>query len=310
MTKTFSFTTRDNIKIITYMWEPKETVNIKGVIQIVHGSLEHAQRYNYFANELNKNGYIVYANDLRGHGKSAKTKDDLGHFSYKKNGWELAINDLHYITNRIREDYPHLPIYLFGHSMGSFLVRNYVSTYENKSDGFILSGTASSSILIHLIKLLAKLEIYKKGGTSRNIKLHNLVYGSLNRKIKNPKTSADFISRDMTEVKKYLQDPFCGYTATVEYIYEMLKGLIIANKNICFKSTPHHLKILLISGKKDPLGGYNGKGVLKVYNSYVNSGINNIKYKLYPKARHELINELNKKEVISDIINWLDFNVN
>lgn len=306
MTRTFSFNSKDALEIITYVWEPDNKTNVKGVVQIVHGSIEHALRYDDFAKELNKEGYVVYANDQRGHGKTAKSKDDLSYFSDMNNGWELAIYDLYTITKRIKMDYPNLPIFLFGHSMGSFLVRDYASAFGNNINGIIISGTSGKNILLPIVKHMALKEMKKNGRKSRSRKLHDFVYGTLNKKIKNPKTSCDFISRDENEVNKYVNDPLCGYICTAEYIYEMIKGTIKVNNTACFNNTPNSVKVLIISGNTDPVGGTKGKGVKKVYNAYIKAGIKDVQIKLYKDARHEVLNELNKYEVYSDIKQWLN----
>ena len=305
MFETFSFLSVDGQEIYTYVWKPFDAKAIKGVVQIIHGSIEHALRYADFAEFLCSFGYVVYAHDQRGHGKSIKSKDDLAHLSDATNGWELALKDIDNVSSIIQNNYPDIPYFILGHSMGSFLVRDYISSYSLNATGVILSGTSGKNVLMNLLKFLAKKTGDKKGLRFRSENLHYYVYGTLNKKINAPVTPCDFISRDEKVVIDYINDPLCGNTCSVEYIHEMLHGGIKANKKSAFINTPNSLKILLISGSNDPVGGKYGKGVKWVEKSYKKNGVNNTELLLYDGARHEILNEINKATVYLDILNWL-----
>lgn len=306
---TFTFQSEDHMEIFTFKWQAnkKEQNPPRAIIQIAHGSVEHAERYKFFAEELTRNGFIVYANDHRGHGKTAKTIDNLSYFSDMENGWNLAVRDLHTLTGIAQKEHPDLPIFLFGHSMGSFLLRDYMSQYGTEIQGAILSGTAGGMIgPVKALKLLSKQLIKLNGKKTKSPFLHSLIYGSLNKKIKDRKTDFDFLSRDETEVQKYIDDPFCGNTVTTEYAYQMASGLEYISRPSCFKKVPKTLPVYIFSGGKDPVGGKNGKDIVNIYNTYKKYGINDVSLKIYQDARHETINETNREEVYKDVIMWMN----
>lgn len=241
----------------------------KAVVQIVHGSVEHVDRYMEFAKFLTDNRYAVYASDLRGHGKTAGSEENLSYFSDEKDGWNLAIKDLKKITGDIDIEFPQKPVFLFGHSMGSMLVRDYISKHGEGLQGAIISGTAGGfPILLNAAKLISRMAMTLKGRKSRSLFLHKLVYGTLNDGIENAVTDYDFLSKDPEEVQKYIDDLYCGYTVTPEYIYELSKGALGICKTKAFKNTPSDMPLYIFSGDNDPAGGIKGNDVIKVYEKY------------------------------------------
>jgi alpha-beta hydrolase superfamily lysophospholipase len=300
---TFSFQTKDGTNIHFYKWIPDGPVRC--VVQIAHGMAEHAARYGDFAKELISNGYAVYANDHRGHGKSAKSLVDLGHFA-DKNGWELVVNDLHEITKIIKEENPDVPIFLLGHSMGSFLTKSYIQKYGGEIEGVILSGTSSDQgIMSQLGLLIAKCEMTFRGKKARSKLLNKLSFGSFNNSFKPNRTEYDWLTRDEIVVDKYVADQFCGGVVSAGFFYDMLLGIKKADKLEELKKVPKHLPIFIIAGEKDPVGNYT-KLVRKAISNYEKVGIQNLQYKFYPEARHEILNETNKEEVYRDVIEWIE----
>lgn len=266
---------------------------------------EHALRYQPFADVLTSNGYAVYANDHRGHGKTAGCVENLGHFA-DENGWELVVEDMHELTKKAKEEYPSVPVFLLGHSMGSFLTRRYIQRFGDEVKGAILSGTGADQGLLSSIGLgIAKLQGRLQGKNRRSYLLNALSFGDFNRSFKPTRTSFDWLSRDPDEVDKYIADPYCGAVATAGFFVDLIQGLKQLDQPQNLANVPKDLSILLISGEKDPVGG-NGKMVKQVYNHFAHVGIEDVEMKLYPEGRHEMFNEVNKEEVYRDVLVWMD----
>jgi len=301
---TFTFKATDGTKIFTYRWLPASKTNIKAAVQIAHGMAEHAARYDRFAKKLVAAGFAVYANDHRGHGKTAGSLEKVGYLA-DENGWEKTVDDMHVLTGIIKKENPRKPVFLFGHSMGSFLSRHYAMLHGGEIAGLILSGTGGDPGLIGKIGLLvAKREAARKGKTTRSPFLDGLSFGAFNKKFKPNRTKFDWLSRDNAEVDKYIADPYCGEVFTAGFFCDMLGGLAFINKKGNIAKIPTGLPVYLFSGSLDPVGA-NTKGVLQVYNALVKAGIRNVTYKFYKDGRHETLNETNRDEVMGDVIAWL-----
>lgn len=304
MKETIEWIHTEDIDFHTYIWTD-EKIKPRAVFYIIHGSVEHAGRYKSFAENLVKEGYVVIAPDLRGHGQTGLKQNSLGHFTDGPMGWELCVHDLKFIYDHIHDSYPNLPLILFGHSMGSYLVRCFIKEYPVECAGLIISGTGGfAKGLGDLGIWLAKLIMHIKGKAYKSKFLTALVYDSLNKRIGRTETSFDFLSRDKTVVKTYIEDPLCGYTCSAEYIHELLLGTRKSNEGPMFDLKQDKLPILLMSGENDPVGDKKSKGIKGVYTKYKEKN-KNVSFNLYPKARHELLNEINREEVIADVLAWL-----
>ncbi len=303
---TSTFVAKDGLEIFAYRWQPENADTVRGVLQLVHGSLEHVFRYQHFVEKLVGAGYAVYANDIRGHGQTATRSGLFSYFSDQRHGWELAVDDLGVVTEDLKKQWPELPVFIFGHSMGSILVRDYVSQRGEEFRGALITGTGrAKSFLLYPGLLLAKLfALFGKKRPSPI--LHFLIYGALNRAVENPTTDYDFLSRDAAEVQKYIDDRLSGHTATVDYAHEMARGVIRAHASSTFTGTPRDLSLFFFSGLADPVGGPQAKYVREAEAAYRQAGVRDVTTKLYPGARHELLNETNKEEVMADVIQWLD----
>lgn len=304
----FKIKDKGNLEIFVYKWLPDEGVQVKGIVQIAHGMAETAARYEGFAKSLTNEGFIVYANDHRGHGKTAVQVEKLGDLG--EDGFNSMVENMHELNQRIKEENHNLPIFLFGHSMGSFLTQRYICLYGSELKGAIISGSSGKQgITIDIARLIAKGEIKKIGRAGKSNKLDKLSFGSYNNSFKPNRTAFDWLSRDNEQVDKYIDDPFCGTVFTAGFFYDFLGGLksIADNKEI--KKVPKDLPIYIFSGAKDPVGK-NGKGVLKLVKTYSEHGVVDLTYKLYEDGRHEMLNETNKEEVIEDVIKWLNAHKN
>ncbi|MFD0868513.1 alpha/beta hydrolase [Paenibacillus residui] len=290
--------------IHVYKWEPDEGEKTCGIVQVVHGSCEHANRYERFARFLTEHGWAVYAGDLRGHGRSVSRKEDLGYFG-EKDGWSGMVDDVHKVTELIREEYPDKNIVLFGHSMGSFLARHYAMLFGPELAGLILSGSAHYDRLsLRAGRFLAEREIRRKGIKHRSMLLYKLTYASFNRRFEPARSRQDWLSRDQTEVDLFLQDELCGFVFTAGGFRDMFDGLLFITDPVNIRRTPGDLPIYLISGKDDPVGQF-GKTVKRAYDSYRSAGLTNIEMKLYDGMRHEILNEIGREEVYGDILGWM-----
>lgn len=300
----FTFKGKEDLDIYTYKWEDKNISNPKAVIQISHGMAETAQRYEPFAKELTKNGYIVYINDHRGHGKTAKTIENVGHLA-EKEGFRCLVEDMYTLTNIIKKENGKLPIYLFGHSMGSFASQRYIMDYSDNLSGLILCGSnGKQGIILNFAHMIINHEIKKYGRNSRSNKINDLIFGGEIIK-RNKNAKFDWLSRDKEEVEKYVNDPFCGVVCSCGFFYDLVQGLKEIEDKQNLKKIPLDIPIYIIYGDKDPIGK-NGKGVLRLRDRYINLGVKDVSCKLYKGGRHELLNEINKEEVYEDIICWLN----
>lgn len=303
----FTFQTSDGEKIAVYKHKPKLEIP-KAVIIIVHGMAEHAQRYDNFASFLNENNYLVYAYDQRGHGKTAGSIERLGFFA-EKDGWNKVVYDLKQLIDIAKKENENIPVFLLGHSMGSFVVRTFITKYGNLINGAILSGTAGSAGLLGKIGTgLTKIISALKGKKHPSPLMDNLSFGDFNKNFKPNRTKFDWLSRDNDTVDKYVNDPYCGTIFSVGFFYDMMTGLEYVNDKRTAQNIPSELPVYLFSGGKDPVSK-NAKQIEDVYNMYKTGGIKNIKLKIYPEARHETLNEINKLEVYNDVINWLSENI-
>jgi len=301
--KNFNFDGYDGKKITGFLW--KSSGKPKAILQIAHGQAEHAERYDEFAQALNKAGYTVYANDHRGHGKTAGSVENCGFFAEKK-GWDLVQDDMYELTKVIKKENKNLPVFLLGHSMGSFLTRTYLFKYSNEIKGAILSGTAGDPGLLGAAgKLIASIEEKMKGPKKQSPLMDKLSFGAFNNAFKPNRTEFDWLSSVNEEVDKYIADPYCGNIHSNSYFKQLLQALKESNDEKNIAAIRKDLPIYLFSGALDPVG-MNTKGVTEVFQKYIKAGIQDVSLKFYGQCRHETLNEFNKKEVYQDIINWLD----
>jgi alpha-beta hydrolase superfamily lysophospholipase len=307
--KSESFTFKDNgeLEIFVYKWLPDENVQVKGIVQVAHGMAETAARYEGLASVLTNNGFIVYANDHRGHGKTAGEVSKLGDLG--EDGFNSMVENMKGLNDMIKKENLDLPIFLLGHSMGSFLTQRYICLYGQGLKGAILSGSCGKQgIIIDIARLIAKGEIKKIGRASKSNKLDKLSFGSYNNSFKPNRTAFDWLSSDNKEVDKYIDDPFCGTVFTAGFFYDFLGGLKSIADHMEIKNLPKDLPIYIFSGDKDPVGK-NGKGVLKLVKTYKEHGIVDLTHKLYKDGRHEMLNEINKEEVTFDVLKWLNAHI-
>ena len=307
ISESFTFKGKYGLNIFVYKWIPNKDIELKGIVQISHGMAETALRYEKFADVLTDNGFIVYANDHRGHGKTVGEIEKLGDLG--EDSFNSMVDDMHELNKIIKTENVNLPIFLLGHSMGSFLTQKYISLYGNVLNGVMLTGTCGNQgIVIDIGTLIAKIEIKRMGRKSRSNLLNKLIFGGNNNSFNPSRTVFDWLSRDNKEVDRYINDPLCGSNFTSEFFHDFLCGLKDIASKAEVKNIPKNLPIYIFAGDKDPVGK-NGRGVLKLVKTYNKHGMKDIIYKLYKGGRHEMLHETNNEEVIVDVIKWLNMRI-
>ncbi len=295
---------RDGIhRLHGIFWKPKGEV--RGIIQLSHGMIEMTDRYDEFANYLLDHGFAVIGNDHLGHGATAGRDEDLGYFC-RKNMSATVVSDLHRVTCYAKKHYKKTPCFLLGHSMGSFMVRRYIMTYGNELTGAIIIGTGSkSSVTLAVGSILSEFIRLAKGDRYRSALLEQCVFHNYLARIDNPRTKSDWITRDEKAVDLYCKNKFCNFKFTVNGYRTLFEVLAFIQKDQNIQNIPKELPLLFLAGGMDPVGNY-GKAVNEVCCEYKKKGINDVSMKLYPDDRHEILNELDKQQVYSDILRWLE----
>ena len=284
-------------------WRPEETP--RAVIQIAHGIASHVSRFQPLAEYMCARGIAVVVNDHLGHGESVASEEDRMFFA-EKGGWDMALGDLRTLTELTRTEFPSSPLFLLGHSMGSFLARCYAIKWQDGIDGLILSGTGQQSgALVKAGLTMAQGEVKRKGARFKSDKLEKLMFGSYTKQIKPCRTPLDWLSRDPETVDRYMADPQCGETPSAALVCDMLSGIARMSKPENQKQMNKELPVFFFSGDADPVGDY-GKGVLRSYTGFLNAGMQDVTLKLYHGGRHEMLNEVNREQVRGDILGWIE----
>jgi alpha-beta hydrolase superfamily lysophospholipase len=301
-TSNFTVEAADGVGIFVYCWLPPGLPH--AVVQIAHGLAEHAGRYARLAEALTAAGYAVYANDHRGHGRTAKTPAERGFFAVT-DGWSKCVDDLWQLNRRIAANHPGMPVILLGHSMGSFLAQNFLADHGDVLAGAVLSGSNGKPPPIAVLgKLLARLERLRLGRLGRSAMLDRLGFADFNNAFEPARTPYDWLSRDPVEVDRYIADPLCGGASTTQLWIDLLGGLSRIAQRSLQARIPEDLPIHLIAGSRDPVTG-NTKGLQQLIGAYRAAGLTRVTHRFYAGARHELFNETNRAEVTGDLIAWL-----
>ena len=301
--RTFTFPSADGEHTISAReWLPEGKP--RGVVQIVHGVAEYVERYGDFARFLNENGFAVCGEDHLGHGRTV-SDGKYGYFG-PKDGWSTLVRDIRRLRELEGEKLPDAPYFLLGHSMGSFLTRTYLIDYPGTVNGAVLSGTGQeSAAAVAFGRAVSAILCAARGPQYISALVYRLSLGAYNRKFTPNRTGADWISRDEAAVDKYLADPLCTFKPTVGMFRDMTGGLQYigsqSNVNRMDPSTP----VYFFSGDSDPVGSM-GKGVRRVFAMFQKAGVKDLELKLYPQGRHEMLNELNRREVYADTLSWLE----
>ena len=298
----FLFSTAHPAGLPFAVWPSREEP--RGTVQIVHGLAEHGGRYARLAAALNAAGYTVYAGDLPGHGVTC-TQDQLGFFA-DSDGWRKCLERVQSLHRQISLEHPSLPHFLLGHSMGSFLVQEFICQPEMDLAGVILSGSdGPPPPLARIGRLIARIERIRLGPHGRSSLLRSFSFGRYNRFFRPARTAYDWLSRDSREVDLYLADSCCGFNPTVQLWIDLLDALNRLHQPSNLVRIPKGLHIDLIAGSRDPVSSAT-RGLEKLWRCYENVGLKNVSRHFYKEARHELFNEINREEITRDLLVWLD----
>jgi alpha-beta hydrolase superfamily lysophospholipase len=280
---TFSYTSADGTKIIAYRWDPAGSP--RAAVQLTHGMGEHARRYEHVARALNEAGFAVYAQDQRGHGASADPEalGDLG-----PDSWPGLVDDIGLLSAQIRAAHPGLPLILLGHSMGSFAVQQYLYDHSADADGVVLTGTAAIDLLEGALDLDQPIDL-----------------SAFNAPFAPARTDYDWLSRDDAMVDAYVADPRCGFGIDTAAGKAMFTGARRGADPAQVAAIRSALPLYIAVGEADPVNG--GLALLTpLAERYQAAGLTDVTVRTYPDARHEILNETNRDEIIAELTAWID----
>lgn len=299
----FTFDSRDGIsKIHAVRWIPEG--EIVCILQIVHGMAEHMERYGEVAQYFAEKGILVTGEDHLGHGKSVATGGTYGYFC-KQDPATVIVRDVHRLKKMTQEAYPGIPYVILGHSLGSYMLRNYLFRYGEGIQGAILCGTGSMPQgVISGAKVLAKIQELIFGGKHTAKRLNDMAFGAHNKRVQPKRTDKDWLCTDEKVIDIYNADPLCGFTFTVNGFQTMFEIITRLNREDNLKKMPKKLPVFFIAGEEDPVGEY-GAGVRTAYSDFEKAGMERIALKLYAGDRHEILNEKDKEQVYEDIYPWI-----
>ena len=279
--------------------------DVLGVVQINHGLGEHAARYQRFAEALSKVGYHVYAHDHRGHGATTANDAPIGVFS-DKDGWAKVIADVHAVNQHIHDQHPGLPVIIFGHSMGSIVAFNYTLRHGGTVNAMACWNAGFPTGLLPTVgSAILKIERMFKGSDVPSTITRKLTFDAWNSEFKPNRTDFDWLSRDETEVDKYVADRLCGFPISVGMWLDVMGGVYFAADDNSLSNFKKDMPVHLQAGADDPCSE-RGKGVEKINQRLLKAGMSDVSFKLLENTRHESLNEINRDQTTADFIGWLD----
>ncbi len=302
MSETSWFEASDGKPVYLYRWEP--SADPRAVVHIAHGMGEHAGRYDWVAEKLNEAGFLVTADDHRGHGKTAETLGDFG-----EDGWNRALLDLNEIIERHRKALPGKPVILLGHSMGSMLAQHYITRWSDSLDACVLSGSPGKANAFEslLLRVIVRFERWRVGPKNLSPLLEFLIFGSANKDFEDTvdePTGFEWLSRDAEQVKAYVEDPLCGFVPCTGSLYDVFAGNREALQKESVAAINASLPLFVFAGDADPVN--NGlKNIERLLKGYRANGLE-ITTRFYEAGRHEMFNEINRDEVMQVLLSWLD----
>lgn len=304
MKQEFYYPSKDGLtQIHVIEWIPDSQV--RAVLQIAHGMVEFIDRYDRFASFMASQGFYVVGNDHLGHGRSVTDESNLGYFA-AQDGNSCVIGDMQQLREDTRSKYPDVPYFLLGHSMGSFLARQFIEKFGDGLSGAVIMGTgyqpaATLNLGIFLTSVLQKI----KGDHYRSTMVNNMALGAYNSSFEPARTKNDWLCKDEAIVDAYEANPLNQFVFTVNGYNNLFRGMRDAQRRENLEKIPKDLPILVVSGQNDPVGEF-GKGPKIVADSYSETGIKDVTLKLFPDDRHEILNELDKEDVDRYLLDWFE----
>lgn len=302
----FKYKSADNkTNIEAVRWIP-DSGEYRAILQITHGMVEYKERYEPFAEFLTQNGFMVVAHDHLGHGESVISKDDWGYMA-DENPSDTLVEDMHTLRRMVQSDNPDKDYFMLGHSMGSYMLRKYLSRYGRGLKGAIVMGTGcvpdgTTKAALFLTKVVAKFH----GWGYRSPFIEGLTFGKPYKRydITGKDATNSWLSKNTESVKKYYSDPKCTFKFTLNAYKGLFEAVYFDNQPENIAKIPKELPILMVSGADDPVGDM-GVGVEQVHQKFCQAGIKDVTCKLYKDDRHEILNELDRQQVYDDILQWL-----
>ena len=301
----FTFLSADGKTTIhAVKWIPEDG-KYEAILQITHGMIEFVERYRPFADFLTKNAFMVVGHDHLGHGDSVASKDDWGYFA--ENPSDTVIADMHTLRTMVQKENPGVPYFMMGHSMGSYMLRKYLTIHNDDLRGAIIMGTGcvpdnTTKLGINVCKFLAKIF----GWHHRSRLVESLSFGGPYKKydLSGKTLSNSWLTKDEDIVKFYYSEPRCTFKFTLNGYLGLMEAVLYDNQLENVKKVPNKLPIFIVSGQDNPVGD-NGVGVKKVYDLFKEAGSLDITYKLYENDRHEILNETDRDKVYADLLAWM-----
>ena len=280
----FTYPAKDGLEIVSYRWDPASQP--RGAVQLTHGMGEHVLRYSALAGALAKGGLVVYGQDHRGHGATARSADELGQLG--PDGWTRLVEDIDLLVSRVRDEQPGLPLVLLGHSMGSFAVQQYLLDHNDRVDAVVLTGTTALDLLEPALDLDKPIDL-----------------AAFNAAFEPARTEFDWLSRDEEIVDAYIADPRCGFGIDTDAAKDMFAGARrMADPGQVAAMRPD-LPLYIAAGELDPVNA--NLALLNVLvGRYRAAGLTDVTLRTYPGARHEILNETNRDEVVASVLDWID----
>lgn len=298
---TFWLDANDRRGLFVNQWLPEGKP--KAIVLLAHGMAEHSGRYARLGNALCDAGFGLYAHDQRGHGKTAE-RGTLGHYA-DNDGWCAVVSDVASLNQHIGQAQPGVPIFLLGHSMGSYIAQAYLLHHSASLHGAILSASNFQPVALYRsASLIARFERWRQGPKGRSTLIEWLSFGAFNKAFKPNRTAYDWLSRDPVEVDAYINDPLCGFRCTNQLWIDLLGGLQQISKASNLTQIDPALPLLVMGGACDPVS--EGKRLKTLANTLRNAGNQHVQLNIYPQARHELFNETHRDQVTADVIHWLN----
>lgn len=312
-TEKFFQTMKDGTEIAVNRWIPENEEDIKAVIVLSHGMLEHALRYDRIGSDFADKGFVFSGHDHRGHGRTAFNAEQKGTGEFallsKSDGFNLVVSDLEEIIGKVKADFPGKKVILLGHSFGSFVAQAFIERAGKIIDGCVLSGTSGprrSAVRGGLFVTSLMMLFHKKN--YKSIALQKMAFKGYNDRFGEIKTGLEWLSKSESNIEMYMNDSWCGGVATLGFFRDIFKGLNDIHKKNNMKKIPPSLPILFVTGEEDPVGDY-GKTIRALASDYKNNGVKVVDTKFYEGYRHEILNEEISERVMDDIVSWIGSNV-